>query len=245
MSPLPQGISRDRAAVVVALVAPFVVTVALVPFRDHVSNTNAALLLVLVIVVVAASGSRLAGLLCAVSAAIWFDFFLTKPYQTFEIMHRDDIETNVLLLAVGIGVSEIAQWGRRQQARAEREAGYLEGIRAAAEAVASPRAADSAVRIVSEELVRVLELDECRFEHGVAGVGRPARLRHDGQVEWHGRQVDIERDGLPDTAVELLVENNGQLVGRFVMTAPAGSRPTAAQRLVAVTMADQVGAALG
>jgi hypothetical protein len=39
----------------------------------------------------------------------------------------------VLLLLVGLAVTELAVWGRRQQAFASREAGYLAGIRAAAE----------------------------------------------------------------------------------------------------------------
>ena len=32
-------------------------------------------------VAVAANGYRLAGVLAALSAAVWFDFFLTQPYQ--------------------------------------------------------------------------------------------------------------------------------------------------------------------
>ena len=54
---------------------------------------------------------------------------------------------------------------------------------------------------------------------------------------------DIERDGLPaDT--ELLVENQGILQGRFLLSPDPGARPTLEQRLVAVAFADQVGAAL-
>jgi K+-sensing histidine kinase KdpD len=42
---------------------------------------DAALVLVVVIVAVAANGHRLAGLLAALSAAAWFDFFLTAPHR--------------------------------------------------------------------------------------------------------------------------------------------------------------------
>jgi hypothetical protein len=69
--------SRDRLAVLAALVVPVAVAAVLVPFRASIPNTDAALALVLVVVAVAANGYRLAGILAAVSTAVWFDFFLT------------------------------------------------------------------------------------------------------------------------------------------------------------------------
>lgn len=84
----------------------------LVPFRHSFANTDAALLLVAGVVAVAALGNRPGGWLAAVSAGIWFDFFLTKPYEHFSITSRTDIETTVLLLVVGVGVTELAVWGR-------------------------------------------------------------------------------------------------------------------------------------
>ncbi|MEU7905749.1 DUF4118 domain-containing protein [Actinoplanes sp. NPDC049118] len=66
-------------------------------------------------VAVAASGNRLAGYLAALSAGVWFDFYFTEPYQRLTIGDRSDVETFVLLLAVGIAVTELAVWvvGRR------------------------------------------------------------------------------------------------------------------------------------
>jgi K+-sensing histidine kinase KdpD len=242
---IPSWLSRDRLAVLLGVLAPLAVVLMLVPFRDDFSNTNAALILVLVIVGVAANGDRLAGLLAALSAAVWFDFFLTQPYQAFTINDRDDIETTLLLLAVGAGVTEIALWGRRQQARADREARYLAGIRAAVEAVASPGSADNVIDVVKDQLTQLLGLRDSQFQYGTAGLGRPARLRHDGRVEWKGRVWDVDRDGLPtDTDIELLVESSGRLAGRFLLAAAPNSRPTVAQRLVAVTLADKVGSVL-
>jgi hypothetical protein len=96
---------------------------------------------------------------------------------------------------------------------------------------------------VSGQLTRLLSLRSCRFQYGVAGLGKPARLQHDGRLTARDPAWDVERDGLPaDT--ELLVENSGILEGRFLMTPGPGSRPTLEQRLVAVAFADQVGAAL-
>jgi K+-sensing histidine kinase KdpD len=131
-------LGRERVALPVAVLTPLLVTVAVVPFRDDFANTNAALILVLVIVAVAAVGSRVAGVLAA-TAAVWLDLLLTRPYGEFTISDRTDLETAALLLAVGVGVTQLAVWGRRQHALAQRDAGYLAGIRAAAEAVATGR----------------------------------------------------------------------------------------------------------
>jgi K+-sensing histidine kinase KdpD len=235
-------IRRDQLAVVAAVAAPLLLTLILVPFRTRLPNTDAALVLILVVVAVAAIGYRLAGAVAALSAAVWFDFFLTRPYERFTITRAADIETTVLILVIGVAVTEIAVWGRRQHVAASRRAGYLEGINAAAEAVAVGGSPPALIDQVCVQLTRLLSLRSCRFEYGVAGLGRPARLQHDGQLVAAGAGA-VERDGLPaDT--ELLVVNHGILQGRFLMSPEPGSRPTLEQRLVAVAFADQVGAAL-
>jgi K+-sensing histidine kinase KdpD len=237
--------SRHRTAVLGALIGPFAITLVLVPFRDSFANTNAALILVLAIVAVAATGNRFAGALGALSAAVWFDLFLTRPFGRLTIADRADLETTALLLAVGVGVTELAAWGHRQRARADRDAGYLAGIQAAAEAVAAGRSSGDLIDEVSRQLTRVLGLRASRFQYGVAGLGHPARLRDDGQVEWQGVMWDVEQRGLPvDTDIELLVENGGRLQGRFLLSAGSELRPSLAQRLVAVTLAAQVGSSL-
>jgi len=128
-------------------------------------------------------------------------------------------------------------------------AGYLAGINAAAEAVAAGNSAPGVVDApalidqICDQLIRLLGLRSCRFEYGVAGLGRPARLQHDGQITVGGQVRDVERDGLPaDT--EFLVETAGMLQGRFLLEALPESRPTLEQRLVAIALAGQAGAAL-
>jgi K+-sensing histidine kinase KdpD len=234
---------RDLLAVLAAVAAPLLLTVVLVPFRTGFPNTDAALALILVVVAVAANGYRLAGVLAAISAAVWFDFFLTRPYEHFTITRTSDIETTVLILLIGIAVTELAVWGRRQHLAASRRAGYLDGINAAAEAVAAGGSPLALVDQVSDQLIRLLSLRSCRFEYGVAGLGKPARLQHDGQLLAGGQAWDVEREGWPGDT-ELLVENHGLLQGRYLLVPEPGSRPTLEQRLVAAAFADQVGAAL-
>ena len=102
------------------------------------------------------------------------------------------------------------------------------------------------IKEVSSQLIRTLGLRGCHFQSGVAGLGDPPRLRRDGQVMWNGAVWDVERKGLPvESEIELLVESGGRLHGRFMLRAAPDTRVSLSQRLVAVTLADQVGAALG
>ena len=164
---------RDRAALVAGLLAPVAVAAALVPLRDRVANTSVALLLVLAVVGVAMSGRRTAGFAAAVSASVAFDFFWTPPYETLAIRAADDVETAILLLLVGAAITEIVAWSRRQQAAADREAGYRDGVLAAAEAVASGDAPSRVIDRVAGQMVPLLGLDRCRFDYGT-GLDQPA-----------------------------------------------------------------------
>ena len=237
-------LNRDRLAVLAAIVVPLALAVILVPFRSGFPNTDAALALIVVVVAVAANGDRLAGVLAAVSAAVWFDFFLTQPYERFSITSRNDIETTVLLLVIGVAVTELAVWGRHQHAAASRRAGYLDGISSAAQAVATGRSPSLLIEQVTGQLTALLTLRSCQFQYGVAGLGR-ARLGHDGSVAVEQRIWDVDAKGFPPGMnVELLVESGGLFQGRFLMSPDDSARPTLEQRLLGVALADQVGAAL-
>jgi K+-sensing histidine kinase KdpD len=240
-----QRLSRDRLAVLAGLAGPLTLTAILVPFRSSFPNTDAALALLLVVVAVAANGDRLAGYLAALSVAVWFDFFLTQPYERFTITRRADIETTVLLLVIGVAVTELAVWGRRQHAVASRRAGYLDGINEAARAAAAGSSPSALIEQVAAHLTGLLSLRACRFQYGIAGVGTPARLLPSGQVVIGEQPWNVEASGLPQqTDIELLVRSGGLLQGRFVMSAKPDARPPLERRLVAVAFADQVGAAL-
>jgi Domain of unknown function (DUF4118) len=239
-------LARDRVAMLAAVLLPPAVAAILAIWRNTLAPADAVLVLVLAVVVVAANGNRLAGVVASLSAGVWFDFFLTQPYGHFTITHGTDIGTTVLLLAVGVAVTELALWGRRIQALASRDAGYLAGIQSAAEVMSAGGSSAVLIDHVAGELTRILGLNAIRFEYGVAGLGTPARLRHDGEVEWKGHVWDVDRKSLPvDNDLELIVEQGGRLRGRFVMRANPNMHPSRPQRLVAVTLANQVGGVLG
>ena len=237
--------NRHYRLLATGLVAPLAACLILLPFRNSVPNTSVALLLVLVVVGTASGGDRLAGFLAALSAGLGFDFFLTRPYQSFTIASAADVQTTLLLLGVGVAVTEIAYRRREQQAMASKRLGYLEGVEAVAKIAAEGSSSPSAlIERVADQIVQVMGLEKCRFDYGM-GLDYP-RLEPDGSVRWRNQSWAVDSFGLPaDKDTELVVKSGGRFMGRFLLRARPRARPTQAERMVAAALAAQVGAALG
>ena len=75
---------RDTG-VAIATLLPIGVGALLVPLRDDLVSTNLALILVIFVVLGGVGAGRLGGALAAITAALSFDFFLTKPYLSLHI----------------------------------------------------------------------------------------------------------------------------------------------------------------
>lgn len=234
---------RDQIGLVAAVVLPLGVAAILVPFRSSFANTASALILVAVIVAVAALGNRISGIVATVSATLWFDFFLTRPYEKLAITHRPDIETAVSLFVVGIIVTELAARNRYHRATAVEEADFVGLIHEISELATSGAPAREVVERARNELTALLHLQACRYEAGSAE--RPMmRLESDGQVFLAGKPWGVHRMGLPGKEVELAVKHHGHTLGRFVLTPTAGYAVSSERRVVAVAIADQIGASL-
>jgi K+-sensing histidine kinase KdpD len=229
-----------------ALVAPFLAAALLATVRDSVTAATSVLVLVVCVVGAAATGDRLAGILAAISAGAWFDFFLTEPYLRFTIADADDIEATVLLVVISIAVTEIALWGNRQQQQAARRSGYLDGVVGAARVVAEGDMPTSAVvDVIARHIAEVLDADDCRYVQGPVHDARVAILDHDGVLTRNGQAVDVDRVGMPtDEYVAVLVGRGPEVAGHFLLTTTSHlTYPTREQRRIAVLMADQVAAA--
>jgi K+-sensing histidine kinase KdpD len=234
---------RNRVVNVVAVVLPLGVAAILVPFRSSFANAASALVLVAVIAFVAIIGNRVAGFLATVSATLWFDFFLTRPFERLAITHRADIETAISLFVVGMVVTELAARNRYHQREATEGSDYVGLIYTLSELAASGAPAGDVIERARGELVSLLDLRSCRYDEGASE--RPmARIEHDGQVVHGGALWAVDQIGLPGPEIELVVQGRGQSLGRFVLT-PTPGLPVSLQRLVvAVALADQVGGAL-
>ncbi len=237
-------LTRDQAAFAAAVAAPLAAAAILLPWRSSWSNTNVALLLVVIVVAVSAIGNRVAGALAAVGAAVWFDFFFTVPYERFTISRSADLTTFILLLVVGVAVSQLAARARHLKLVTVADQNYLAQIHESAALAQSARSPDAVVEHVREQLIGVLGLSDCRFEYGVL-LGHPPRLEQDGTVMTRNGRWPVDESGLPAEDVELRTFGNGQYYGRFMMTPRADAKPSLQARLVAITLADTAGRALG
>jgi hypothetical protein len=234
---------RRDVGMVFGGLAPIAVAAVLVGVRDHIQNANVALILVIVVVAAAAIGGRAAGACAAVVAALSFDFFHTQPYLRLTIDTADDVETTVLLLVVGLLVGNLAAGAMRARASAAESNLEIRRIHRVAERAARGDDATQVLLAAQDELVDLLRLRSCRFEAQPFLTALP-RLERTGDLDarvWRFRDGGFE---LPAEGVELPVHGRGHQLGRFVLEPTAGVGVSLEQRVVAVALADQVGAAL-
>jgi K+-sensing histidine kinase KdpD len=233
----------DVIAVFAGILLPVAVCAILIPFRLSFVDTASALVLVAVIVAIATIGNRLAGFVAAISASLWFDFFLTQPYYRFAITHRPDIEITVSLFIVGIVVTELAARNRFHRRVAEEETDYVGLIYYLSELVAAGTSAKQVIAQATAELTDLLHLRNCQYVEGSSN-RRVPYIEHDGTVNLGRLRWGVRQMGLPGTELELLVQGQGQIFGRFVLEPTPGQPVSVQRRIVALAIADQVGAAL-
>jgi Domain of unknown function (DUF4118) len=230
---------------VTATLGPLAVSGMLVVFRGGPFTTNAALILVLPVLAAAILGGRWGGVVSAVVAALCFDFFFTRPYYSFNINRRGDVETTLVLLAVGLVVGELVVRARRSRQLARASRREVDQIRRVAELAAGSGASGRLITIVERELVDILNARGARFERPPFQTTLP-RLGH-GMVTIPGTERgEAPRLG-PPNEVELPVWGHGREIGRLVLVLPddsIGIAIPADDRALAVALVDQLGAVL-
>jgi K+-sensing histidine kinase KdpD len=226
-----------------AVAGPVAIGAALYPFRTHVSPANLALAFVVGVVAVAGTGRRGAAATAAVMSSLSFDFFLTRPYLSLRITGSANVTTTLLLLVVGLAVGELAARGLRARHGARASSDRLQRIHGLAERISGGETPDFIVIAVADQLRDLLTLRDCSFSFDPpTDIG--ARIEPDGSVTMAGRVWPAEKLGLPTRRVELPVRGGGAVVASFVLTPTPARAVELEQRVVAVALADQLGAAL-
>jgi K+-sensing histidine kinase KdpD len=242
-----QRLSPSRAgqmSFALAIGAPPAAAAVLVPLRAHIADAALALIMVAVVVMVVVPGRRLAALLAGISAGLWFDFFLTRPYESFTMNRSADIQTTVLLLLVAVGVGELAARERRHRAESEIGTENLDVVAEVTELLAEGVVAEEVLGVVTDALVPLLHLVSCRFEADATTVAVPYIARP-GFVSYTAYRWDATTKGLPVGLVALPVRSQDRLVGQFRLEGPFPGVPVLAQELAAaVVLADLAGVAL-
>jgi K+-sensing histidine kinase KdpD len=214
------------------------VAAVLVPFRTNFTNAGAALILVAVIVTLSLGGTRFTGFVASAFSALWFDFFLTRPYDELSISHRPDVETTICLLVVGLMVSELAARRRHLLRVSSEEENYVAMVRKLTElAQNSPK---TLIERADDMLMEVLDLRACRFE---AQPSDPpmARVLSSGEVVHVGMDWPVNAMG-PEA--EIAAQWRGRFLGRFVITPTPGASISEERRAVAALLATIVASGL-
>ncbi len=228
---------------VAAVVAPIATTLVLIPGRGHLSAANDTLILILVLVLVASAGNRGAAAVAALVSAAAFDFFLTVPYQSFQIHHQADLTTELLFVLVGLLVGELAARGHQHRRDAVEGRHGLDRLHGVAEQIVEGEDPEFVMINVAAQLTDLLTLQDCRFVRRQPS-RKGAWIQTDGTVRLNPLTWPTSSAGLPTNQVELPVRGGGEVVGVFLLT-PTPARPIPHERcVVAVALADQLGAAL-
>jgi len=225
---------------------PIAAAALLVPIRGDIINANVALVLVVVVVVAATTGGRAAGAYAAVISALSYNFFFTRPYLSLNIDSADDVETTVLLLLVGLLVGQLAVRAIASRSEARESRGEIARIHRMAEMAARGDDPADVLLAAQAELSDLLGLRSCRFEAPPYGSSVP-RLERSGALSAYPGGTRRFAHGafeLPADGVELPVLARGQQVGRFVLEPTPGVGASLVRKVVAVALADQVGAVL-
>jgi K+-sensing histidine kinase KdpD len=226
-----------------AVAAPIAVAALLIPSRGHIGAADDALVLVVVTVAIASRGNRFAAALAALIAAAAFDFLLTRPYESFRISRTVDVTTELLFVAVGLLVGDLAARGRRHQMAAASGRREISRIHHLGERIADGEEPEFVLIAVANELRQLLNLQDCRFVREQPS-GKGAWIANDGTVRLNPLRWPTATAGLPTKQVELAVRGGGKVLGTFLLTPTPVAPISQEQCLVAVALVDQLGAAL-
>jgi len=243
--PSPEGgVHRLRGpyALVLAVGVPAVTCLALVPLREHVDRSTAALVLVLPVVAVAlVSGPVPAGVAAAV-AGLAFDVLLTRPYHRLEIHAAEDVEATAILLVVGVAVGQLVARSRSSQTKAVARARELDALVEVISLANGPGSAGELLEGSTSVLTTLLDLRECRWAPGYHGAAGPVLTRTGEITDERRPSTDLAH--LPAGGAELPVTQAGRELGRMILM-PARRRPISREeRATAVAISDLVARAL-
>jgi hypothetical protein len=230
----------------VALAGPPLVALALVPLRGDIRDVNVALVLVVVVLVAAVVGGRRGGAVAALTAALSFDYFFTRPFYSLRINTRDDLETTVLLLVVGLVAGELVTRTRRSREVARTSRREMQRMRTVAEVGAGSDTPTHLIESVRRELQVLLPVERVWFERPPFAVELP-QLRHGRVTVPPGDPAIGALDPTPSYLVELRVVAAGRVRGRFVLEfaePTTGVAVPVEARAAAVAIVDQLGVAL-
>ena len=172
----------------VGVLGSILLSVAMLPLRDHLDNNVMALALVVPVLLAAVLGGRWPGACSALAAAFCFDFFFTLPYQSMRIASSDDVSSFFVLLVVALIAAEVGIRARRGGRAARDARSGLDRLLRVIEIAARPGDIEDVISSARAEIIGLFNLVDCVFEADHAG-WRAAEARH----PWHARRRAARR----------------------------------------------------
>jgi len=227
----------------VGVFGSILLSVAMLPLRDHLDNDVMALALVVPVLLAAVLGGRGPGAGSALAAAFCFDFFFTLPYQSMRIASSDDVSTFFVLLVVALIAAEVGRRARRGSRAAREARSGLDRLCRVIEIAARPGDIEDVISSARAEIIGLFNLIDCGFETDHPGGGLP-RLGIRGTLEGAPLVARRSEFLLPSGGVEIEVVGRGVRFGRLVLYAAEPVRASIQKRAVAVAIAEELGLTL-
>jgi hypothetical protein len=234
----------DAGGAIAGVLAALAVAAILAPVRDTVGTANVAIVLAIVTVVAAAFAGRGAGACTAVSAAISFNFFHTRPYLSLRVSNREDLITVGLLVFVGLLVGELSAMRRRSRVEVVTQASGAHHLGSVAALLAGGASLDVVWPAVRDALTNTLGLAGCRLEPGHPDGTRPL-VERSGTVDTRVYRYTPGGMELPPEGADLPVIYQGRTLGHVVLTPTPGRGTSRDQRRAAVALSNLLAVAVG
>jgi K+-sensing histidine kinase KdpD len=201
-------------------------------------DADLALVLVVVIATLGWLAGARAALISATCAAVAFDVLDTRPYGALTMTRGVDVATALILLAtgllVGAGAARLARYRTSEDHRSDALAVVME----ASGLVATGEQHQLITEALREELLRALDLAACEFHSQPPTGTRPLVTREGGVVGLLSGPADQKA-----SQMDLPVWCQGQIAAHYRLTL-GHKRPTPGELRVALSLADQAGAAM-
>jgi K+-sensing histidine kinase KdpD len=249
--PVPAYPERQRSsgavsivvAVAAATMLPIAFGAALIPLRDHLSQSISLLMVLPVLVVALLAGARL-GTLAALAAAAAFDVFHTQPHFRPTIDDPDDIVETIVLLAIGITTGYLAQSAQRAVVAARIRRDELAAVTNFVDHIGTPISGEQLAEHASASILSLLGARECVWHPGYKGTASPV-LRPDGTLSSALGGDDHGEGGSLPPIIEIPVGHPPTEYGRFIVQTTRRTSISLEERRAAATIATTLARCVG
>jgi K+-sensing histidine kinase KdpD len=230
-------------AVVAAVSVPVAFGAALIPLRDHISQSISLLMVLPVLVVALVAGQRL-GTVAALAAAATYDVFHTRPYYRPTIDDPDDIVETVVLLAIGITIGYLAESAQRAVVAARVRREELTAVTNFVEHIGTAIPGEDLVEHAGHSIVSLLDAHECVWRPDYKGTASPV-LQPDGSLQSALPGSVAEGGGTLPLTIEIPVGHPPTEYGRFVVRTNRRANVSLEERRAAATIATTLARCIG